>query len=90
MSRTAADIIEIGWDLIEIKGQLGHGNFLQWIEAEFGMGQATAYRFIQAAENMAGRLITEISLPASVLYALSAPSTPNPSARRSPLAGTAS
>ncbi|MCJ2113293.1 hypothetical protein MKK64_19130 [Methylobacterium sp. E-025] len=76
MSRTAGDIIEIGRDLIVIRTSMP-GTFLEWIEAEFGMGQATAYRFIQAAENMGDRLITEISLPATVLYALASPSTPD-------------
>lgn len=42
------------------------------------MSQATAYRFMQAAESMGSKLITEISLPAAVLYALAAPSTPEP------------
>lgn len=33
---------------------------------------------MQAAESMGGKLITEISLPATVLYQLAAPSTPEP------------
>tara|TARA_R110002020_G_scaffold150446_1_gene327143 strand:- start:7053 stop:7166 length:114 start_codon:yes stop_codon:yes gene_type:complete len=29
------DIIEIGRDLIAVKAEIGHGNFLPWIEKEF-------------------------------------------------------
>ena len=37
MARTAQDIIEIGRDLIDQKESVGHGHFLEWIEAEFGL-----------------------------------------------------
>ena len=58
MSRTAHDIIEIGRDLIETKKALGHGNFLPWIEAEFGMGYASASNFMNVAEEFGDRLLT--------------------------------
>ncbi|KQP07497.1 hypothetical protein ASF28_10095 [Methylobacterium sp. Leaf99] len=73
--RTAADIIEIGRDLIEIKGQLGHGHFLPWIEAEFGMSVDTAHNFMRVADCYS-KLGTVPNLPATVLYELTAPSTP--------------
>ena len=37
MARTVENIIEIGRDLALAKERLGHGNFLAWIDAEFGM-----------------------------------------------------
>lgn len=77
ISRTAADIIEIGRDLIDVKARLGHGHFLKWIEAEFGMSQQAANNFVHVAERFAGKLPTVGSLAATVLYALAAPSTPD-------------
>jgi hypothetical protein len=83
MSRTAADIIEIGRDLIAQKGALGHGNYLAWIEAEFGMSDQTARRFTHVAGTVGGKSNIVLDLPPSVLYALAAPRPRNPSARRS-------
>lgn len=78
MKRTVEDIIAIGQDLIAVKEKLSHGAFLPWIEAEFGMKQAAAYRFMQVAENYGGKLINFVNLSPSVLYELAAPSTPEP------------
>lgn len=75
MSRTVEDIIEIGRDLIAVKKSIGHGNFLRWIETEFGMGISTAQNFVNAAIKFADKIPTVGNLPASVLYALAAPST---------------
>ncbi|MCJ2016944.1 DUF3102 domain-containing protein [Methylobacterium sp. E-065] len=58
--------------------RLAHGNFLPWIEAEFSMADRTALRFMQAAEAFAGKSATVADLPATVLYALASPSTPEP------------
>lgn len=76
MERTVQDIIEIGIDLNKVKASLGHGLFLRWIEAEFGMSQASAYRFMQVADGYGNKLITVINFEPSILYALAAPSTP--------------
>ncbi|WP_366526618.1 DUF3102 domain-containing protein [Methylobacterium fujisawaense] len=54
-----------------------HGNFLPWIEAEFSMGERTARNFMQAAEAY-GKSAMVADLPATVLYALASPSTPEP------------
>jgi hypothetical protein len=51
------------------------GNFLPWIEAEFGMHENTARNFMRVAE-MFGKSTTVVDLPPTVLYALAAPSTP--------------
>ena len=75
MSRTAADIIEIGRDLIAVKEALPHGDFMRWLEAEFGMAGRTARRFMQSAERF--KLATVANLTPSVLYALAEPSTPD-------------
>lgn len=74
MSRTAADIIAIGNDLREVKAQIGHGNFLPWIEAEFSMSERSARRFMDCAESFKSATVAD--LPPTVLYALAAPSVP--------------
>lgn len=76
MKRTAEDIIEIGKDLIAIKEKLPHGSFLPWIAAEFEMSEPTAQRFMQVAVRFPE--IHQIDgFKPSLLYALSAPSTPD-------------
>lgn len=77
MSRTVQDIIEIGRDLIEVKRTIGHGNFLPWIETEFGMNVRTAQRFMDSAENIGSKYDSVSLLPPTILYALAAPSTPD-------------
>lgn len=75
LKRTAEDIIAIGQDLILIKAELGHGQFLPWIEMHFDMGQTQAHRFIQVAERF-GQIHQFGEFKPSVLYELAAPSTP--------------
>jgi hypothetical protein len=76
MHRTAQDIVEIGRDLILIKEKVGHGNFLPWIDAEFGMSQPTALNFMRVAEQFGEKIVSVTNLTPTVLYALAAPSTP--------------
>ena len=47
--RVVADIIEIGRRLTKCKRICGHGNFLPWLDREFGWSEDTAERFIQVA-----------------------------------------
>lgn len=75
MSRTVEDIIEIGRDLAAVKKALGHGHFLRWIEAEFGMSDTTSQNFINVAKRFGDKFPTVGNLPSAVLYALAAPST---------------
>ena len=76
MERTVQDIIEIGIDLNKVKASLGHGHFLRWIEAEFGMTDRTARRFMDVASSYGGKMDIVSDLPATALYELAAPSTP--------------
>lgn len=75
MSRTAEDIVEIGRDLIAVKKAVGHGNFLKWIDAEFGMAEQSARNFMNVADRFKSTTVGD--LPPTVLYALAAPSTPD-------------
>jgi hypothetical protein len=75
MSRTGQDIVDIGRDLIGAKKRLGHGRFLAWIEAEFGMTDRSARRFMEVAESFKSDTVSDLT--PTVLYALAAPSTPD-------------
>ena len=70
MKRTAEDIIEIGRDLISVKERLGHGQFLPWIEAEFGMGEHSARNFMRVAEKFGGQIENYSRFSPTVLIAM--------------------
>lgn len=79
LRRTAQDIIDIGGSLIEVKSELGHGNFRKWLKAEFDFSLATATKFMQAYQKFHAVDIQELNIAPSALYLLSAPSTPDES-----------
>jgi hypothetical protein len=77
--RVKEDIQEIGRHLVEAQEHAGHGAWLSWIEAEFGWGDQTAYRFMHLykAQQMPGfHKLWNSDLPLSSLYQLAAPKTP--------------
>lgn len=76
LRRSAEDIIEIGRDLIATKEALPHGQFLPWIEAEFGMGEHTARRFMGVARQYSDKSSIVRDLDPTALYELAAPKTP--------------
>lgn len=76
--RQTAYVIDTGRDLLAIKAQLDHGLFLEWVQAEMRMTPRSAQRAMTAAETLGTKSDTVSYLPPSVLYALSAPSTPAP------------
>jgi hypothetical protein len=76
MQLAADSILEVGRELIEQKKTLGHGNFLPWIEAEFGMSEDSAARFINVANNLGDKFRSVRNLAPTALYALAAKSTP--------------
>jgi hypothetical protein len=75
--QTIANIIEIGRHLTEAKKIAGHGNWLPWLEREFGWSDDTAERFIRLAA-LAHQIpqVAEYDIPISGLYLLAKPSTP--------------
>ena len=73
--RSAADIIEIGSKLIDVKFRLGHGHFCKWLKAEFGWSEPSAWRFMQVCEHFQNHQIEGFA--PSALYMLAAPSTPD-------------
>jgi Protein of unknown function (DUF3102) len=74
--RLIADIVEIGRRLTECKAIVGHGNWLPWLEQEFGWTDDTALNFMRAHELSKSRKFRDLSLPVSSIYLLAAPSTP--------------
>jgi hypothetical protein len=80
--RVVGDVIEIGRRLAECKVIAGHGNWLPWLEREFGWDERTAQRFISVSE-LAGKYdkLSDLTVPVSSLYLLAAPSMP-PEARQ--------
>ena len=77
MKRTVQGIFEIGRRLIEVKKRLGHGRFLDWLEAEFEWSWDTAKRFMRVVEVFGhNQQIADLNLAPSALYELAAPSTP--------------
>jgi hypothetical protein len=74
--QAAISVVRIGKDLLAAKHYLSHGAFLNWVEAEVGIPARTAQAYMQVAQ-WASRKSTGVSLlPPSILYVLSAPSTP--------------
>lgn len=63
-------IIETGRDLLSIKDDLGHGNFGPWLQAEFGMTERTARRYMSAAGEFGDKTDMVSDLPPSVVYEL--------------------
>jgi hypothetical protein len=76
--RVVGDVIEIGRRLTECKRIAGHGNWLPWLEQEFGWSRQTADRFMNVYEMMQSKVsnLDTLDIPVSGLYLLAAPSTP--------------
>jgi hypothetical protein len=75
--RVIGDIIEIGQRLTDAKQIAGHGNWLPWLEREFGWTEMTATRFINVYEMSKSNNLLDLDVPVSGLYMLAAPGTPD-------------
>lgn len=73
--QTAEDIIDIGQKLIEVKKELAHGQFINWLKAEFNWSRSTATKFMQVAKQFKGVNFTHLEIAASALYLMTAAST---------------
>lgn len=69
------EIHDIGTLLISAKASFPHGRFTAWLKLELGMNQSTANRFMSVAR-MDRKIVSVTILPATTLYELAAPSTP--------------
>ena len=79
--RAVEDVFEIGRRLTEAKPIAGHGNFLPWLEREFGWSVSTAENYMNLYKlRCKFPTVGNVALDLRSLYMLAAPSTP-PEAR---------
>ena len=73
--RAVEDVIEIGRRLAECRDVVGHGNWLPWLDREFGWSEATARNFMRVHElaKTKSANFADLNLPISTLYLLAAP-----------------
>ncbi len=76
MNKAATNIMEIGERLIAVKDQLGHGHFLDWLEAEFDWTQQTANNMMRVAKMFKLPNFSDLPIGPSALYLLASDSTP--------------
>lgn len=80
IKRGIETVVAIGSALREAQGQLGHGRWLPWLEAEVGMDARTAQRYIADAEYVKiyvnGKSDTLSHLETTTVHLLAASSTP--------------
>lgn len=70
-------IVNIGKALLEAKRHLSHGAFQGWVESEVCLPVRTAQAYMRVAHWVSARRNAAIGhLPPTILYILSAPSTP--------------
>lgn len=76
--RTTADIIEIGQRLIAVhEKKKKDGEWLEWLEVEFGWSKDTAYNYMSVPKAGWSLLtVRSLAIDAGALFRLSAPSTP--------------
>src|SRR5438874_643969 len=70
-ARITSDIVEVGDALMQAKEAVGHDRFGTWLEAEFGMHQRTARRYMLAARWARGKSDTVTLLEPAAVYVLS-------------------
>jgi hypothetical protein len=74
--RIVTDVIEIGRRLVDCRDHhLKHGEWLPWLQKEFGWTEQTALNFIRVHEQSKSKNFLDLNLPVSSLYLLAAPST---------------
>jgi len=70
------NILRIGQGLLQVKERLPHGQWLDWLEAEFGWTDRTALNYMHAAEQFKLETVSDLNMAARALYLLASPSTP--------------
>lgn len=78
MRQTVEGIIETGERLHKVKQRLKHGEFMTWVENEIKCHYSTALHFMRVWQTFGEQKeqIADVGINVSVLYLLSAPSTP--------------
>ena len=71
LKREASDVVAIGGLLIEAQDQLDHGQWLPWLEANFGSSIRTADNYMNAARLTAKlESVSNLKLRPTALYLL--------------------
>jgi hypothetical protein len=76
--RVVGDIIEIGQRLIAVKQRLPHGQWLPWLEDEFGWTARTATNYMAIADAFGSNSesLSDLNISAEALYLLAGPAIP--------------
>lgn len=77
LRRTVSETISVGQALLEVKDQLDHGQFGDWLKAEFGAEARTAQNFMASAREYGSKPEIVSDLPLTVVYKLASPSVPD-------------
>jgi Protein of unknown function (DUF3102) len=76
IAKTTADLIEVGRNLIAVKQQLDHGQFMDWVEIEVGIVKRTAQSYMAIARLADAKGATVALLPPTTAHRLAAISAP--------------
>ncbi len=78
LQRTLTGLIEVGGELRAVKAVLGHGQFGQWLRAEFGWTDRTARNLMAVSMRFGAKteMISEMRIDPTAAYLLAAPSAP--------------
>lgn len=74
--RVLSHVLEIGERLSKARALIAHGDWLRWLEAEFGWSDETARRFMSVFEMNKSHTVWNLDLPLRALYLLARRSTP--------------
>ena len=74
VGRQAQNMMHIGQELLDVRKQLQHGQFLEWVNVELGISARTAQKFMNVAENLGPHFEKLKQLNSTTLYALAATS----------------
>jgi len=77
VKQSIENIIEVGKRLNDVKALLVHGQWMDWLEAEFGWTERTALNYMRVAQEFKIENISNLQIATSALYVLTQPSTPN-------------
>jgi len=72
---TRPNSIDIGKDLMGVKNRLEHGQWENWLKAEFEWSCSIALKHMQVAEAFESVNFTDLAIRQSALYLLAQPST---------------
>src|SRR5262245_27756486 len=72
-----ANVVEIGRRLTEVHDRIEHGQWLMFLDREFGWSDQTARNFMHVFDLSNSKRVLDLDLPLRSLYLLAAPSTPS-------------